>query len=383
MSHIHARSLEEAGGLRAALESAPRIALDCEAAGFHRYTDRLCLVQVSVGTATWVLDPLAFDVGELLRRPLEDLRLPVVMHGADFDLRLLRRDLGIRLRGLVDTQIQAALVGEEALGLSALLESRLSVRLSKKHQRADWAARPLSDEMLEYAADDTRYLAPLTDLLDAEVRAMGRTAWVEEECRALETVADETREPDPEDPVVRIKGAKDLPVREVAAIREALSWRDDIARQRDRAPFRVVGDAPLVQAVARRPRRTEDLLDVQGFPRRLAREEGKELLSRLRAVDALPAEELVPYPRHVRRGPGRPPPETEALVERLKRVRNQAAEEIGLPRGTLLSNQTLLEIARAAPTTREELLLVDGMRAWKADVVGDRLLARMEGSAGR
>ena len=119
MSHIHVRSAAEAEGLSKALETASRFALDCEAAGFHRYSDRLCLVQVTVSEDTWVVDPLAFDVTPVLRAPIEDPAKAVVMHGADFDLRLLSRDVGIRLRGLVDTQIQAQLIGEESLGLSS------------------------------------------------------------------------------------------------------------------------------------------------------------------------------------------------------------------------------------------------------------------------
>jgi ribonuclease D len=376
MSHIHVQSPGQAGELERDLGSARRIALDCEAAGFHRYSDRLCLLQLTVGERTYVIDPLAFDVTALLRGPVEDPDLPVIMHGADFDLRLLSRDLGIRLRGLVDTQIYASLIGEEALGLASLLESRLGVKLSKKYQRADWAERPLSDAMLEYAADDTRHLERLVDLLAADLDELGRRAWADEECEALERVADEPAdEGEPEDPVLRVKGARDLSPRQVTALREALEWRDEIARKRDRALFRVVGDGPLVEAVARKPSRVEDLADVRGFPRGIAREEGGDLLTRLRAVVEMSDSELTPYPRHVRRGPGRPPPELDALIDRLKDVRNQAAKELGLPRGTVLANAVIVGIAQAAPKTREELTAVDGMRSWKADVLGERLLA--------
>ena len=108
MSHIHVERREDAGELADALADAERIALDCEAAGFHRYSDRLCLVQITIDGATWTIDPLAFDLTELLRDALESADLPIVMHGADFDLRLLSRDLGIRVRGLQDTQISVS-----------------------------------------------------------------------------------------------------------------------------------------------------------------------------------------------------------------------------------------------------------------------------------
>ena len=375
MSYIHVEHVEDADALVDALGRADRIALDCEAAGFHRYSDRLCLAQVTAMGTTWTIDPLTFDPTDLLREPLERADLPVVMHGADFDLRLLSRDLGIRIRGLVDTQVYAALLGEEGLGLASLLESRIGVKLSKKYQRADWADRPLTDGMLEYAASDTMHLERLLDILADELAAMGRSSWANEECLALEAVADlPSDDEETLDPVTRIKGARHLPAREVTALREALAWRDDIARQRDRAVFRVVGDAPLIEAVGSHPRRVEDLLAIKGFPGGLARAEGKDLLRRLRAVRELDEAALVPYPKNVRRGPGRPPPELEATVDRLKSVRNSAAEDIGLPRGTLLSNAVLLEIAREAPRTLQDLSEIEGMRGWKVEVAGQRLL---------
>lgn len=377
MSHIYVESLDFAKGLMQDLARTDRFSLDCEAAGFHRYSDRLCLIQLSVEDRTYILDPLNFDPREVLKGPLEDPDVEVLMHGADFDLRLLSRDLGIRLRGLSDTQIYASLIGEDGLGLQSLLESRLGVKLSKKYQRADWAQRPLTESMLEYAAEDTRHLERLTELLLEDLDKLGRRAWAEEECRALETVADDVQEEEPVDPVTRVKGARELSARQVTALREALDWRDQIARDKDRAPFRVIGEPPLVEAVAQKPSRVEDLKDIRGFPKGLASSDGKELIRRLHSVTQLSDDELAPYPRDDNRGPGRPPPEVEARFRRLKEIRNRVADEMDLPRGTLLSNAVLTEIARVEPRNREELLRVDGMREWKADALGDRLLAEI------
>lgn len=361
-----------------ALESGDAIALDCEAAGFHRYSDRLCLVQLTTADGTdYILDPLAFDVTGVLRDPLEDPGVPLFMHGADYDMRLLDRDLGIRPRGLFDTQAAAALLGEPGLGLAALLERHLDVRLAKKFQRADWARRPLPDEMLEYAASDTRYLHELVAGLRARLEAAERLSWAEEEFRVLEAVQwDESAD---EDPVTRVKGARDLPPRGVTALREALDWRDEIARTRDRAPFRVAQDQLLVEIAGQPPADVDELSRMKGMNGRLAREAGSELVERLARVHELPQDELVGYPRPPRNGPGRPPPEVEELAERLKRIRNRRAEELGIDRGSLLPNATLLEIALAAPRTREELLGVPGMKRWQVEAVGGGLLTELGG----
>jgi ribonuclease D len=376
MSYRYIQDESQAGTLAEELGRVKRLALDCEAAGFHRYTDRLCLVQVSTDSQTYVVDPLSFDPTDLLRAPLEDPAVEIVMHGADFDLRLLDRDLGIRLGGLFDTQVAAALLGAEQLGLAALLETHLGVRLSKKHQRADWAERPLSASMLDYAASDTRHLMELADILRKSLGEAERVAWAEEECRALEANAFAAQEPDPaeQDPVLRVKKARDLPPRDVTALREALEWRDAIARRRDRAAFRVVGDPPLLEAVASSPRDTAELGNIKGFPGALARSEGKELLRRLKNVSRMPEEELKGYPRLRGRGPGRPPPEVEAVADRLKAARNRRADELGLDRGTLLSNGVIAAIALAAPRNAEALASVEGMRRWQVEAVGTELL---------
>jgi ribonuclease D len=376
MSYVHVREESEAGALAREMASSRRIALDCEAAGFHRYSDRLCLMQVTTDNETYVVDPLAFDPSELFRPVLEDPNIQIVMHGADYDLRLLDRDLGIHLRGLFDTQVAAALLGEEALGLQALLESRLGVTLSKKLQRADWAERPLTDAMLEYAADDTRHLISLADLLQHDLDEANRGAWVAEECRALENNATgaAVQDQEPPDPVARVKGARDLSPREVSALREALEWRDALARRRDKAPFRVVGDQPLIEAVLRRPLDTRELTSIRGFPKGLARAEGVDLLGRFDRVAQLPDAELVPHPRPQRRGPGRPPPEVEELAEKLKVARNRRAQELGIDRGALLANALITAIATKTPSDEASLAQVDGIRNWQVEAVGSALL---------
>lgn len=375
---------ERADDVSRALEGRSSIALDSEAAGFHRYSDRVCLLQLSVPSGkTFLLDPLAFDPSELLRPVLEDPGVEVLMHGADYDLRLLDRDLGIRLSGLFDTQVAASLLGETGLGLSALLERHLGIVLPKKYQRADWAIRPLPEEMLEYAAGDTLHLHDLVQILREALEVKGRMAWAKEEFARLEEVRWEETDED-RDPVLRVKRAWELDSRSVARLREALQWRDAQARARDRAPFRVAGDPALMLAAVANPGSRDELARISGFPPALAHSPaGDQLLGRFAAVDGLPAGDLVPHPPRERRGPGRPLPEEEELAERLKVARNRTAEALGLDRGTVLSNGIISEIARLAPTDTEGLLSIPGIRRWQVEVVGDDLLAVLRKGAAR
>lgn len=378
MSFVFIDDPQRVGPLVRALASGEPFALDCEAAGFHRYTDQLCLVQITTADGTdYIVDPITFDVSGILRGPIEDPDVPLYMHGADFDMRLLDRDLGIRPRGLFDTQAAASLLGEPGLGLASLLEKHLDVKLAKKYQRADWARRPLPEDMLDYAAADTRYLHDLVSILRAGLDETDRALWAEEEFRELESIRWE--EPEDEDPVTRVKGARDLGPREVAALREALEWRDGIARSLDRAPFRVAHDRILVEIAEQPPSDVQELSRMKGMNGRLAREAGGDLVERLERVRNLPHDDLVGYPPPTRNGPGRPPPEVEERMDRLKRVRNRRAEELGIDRGTLLPNASLLEIARVAPAAEDELVGVPGVKRWQVEAVGRGLLAEMGG----
>ncbi len=367
-----------AGAVQRALAGAAAVAVDCEAAGFHRYSDRLCLVQVSTPAETFVLDPLATPLADCLKPCLEAPDVSVLMHGAVFDLMLLRRDLGVETLGLVDTQVLASFAGESAVGLQALLERRLDVRVTKKFQRADWAARPLTREMIDYAAGDTRHLHRLAGVLRESVREQGRERWAEEECRRIEQAATAPTEEETVDPVTRVKGAGKLDDRIVTALREALRWRDGIARARDRAPFRVATDQALLAAVLAQPSDVDALGGIRGFPSRLARERGRGLLQALQKVQRMPSEMLAPYPSaHGRRKRERRP--DEAVLERLKAARNSAAVELGLERGRVIANHALRSVALAQPKNLAELASVTGVRRWQVEALGDALLEALAG----
>ncbi len=376
------RYVDTKGGLdevAAALRDTDRFALDCEAAGFHRYSDRLCLVQITAPGGTFLLDPLAVELRDTLEAPLADPDTEVVMHGADYDVRLLDRDLGLSISGLYDTQITAALLGLPALGLSALLEEHFGVRLSKKYQKADWAERPIPRPMREYAAHDTLHLLELRDRLHGRLDERGRGSWAEEEFRRLERVRFDTS--DGIDPVSRIKGVRDLAPRELARLRAAWSWRDTLARERDRATFRIAGDPVLLTVAMDNPASIEDLVEIQGMNGGLARGEGSSLLEALTRVNALPEEELRGLSHPERNGAGprmRPTPEEEERFQRLKAARNVLAEELGLDRAALISNSVLQEMAGAPPASLEELRQVEGVRRWQVEVMGARLMEAMK-----
>src|SRR5690349_7381822 len=220
----------------AALSKEPRVAADTEAASFHRYRDRIFLIQLSSPTRTEIIDPLALADLSPVGTLLGNAAVEKIFHDADYDLRTLDRDYGFRARRLFDTRIAAQLAGEPAIGLAALLEKYVGVKLAKEHQKADWSRRPLPAPMLAYAAADTEHLPALREALRGRLLALGRLAWAEEEFTRLEELR-WTGPPDGggADAFLRVKGAKALPPRQLAALRELYRWREGVAAELDRA----------------------------------------------------------------------------------------------------------------------------------------------------
>lgn len=353
------------------LATEPLLAVDTEAASFHRYEDRVYLLQISSRDRTAVVDPLAVERFDRFAAILADPQIEVIFHDADYDLRLLERQYGIRAARLFDTRIAAQFLNEPGIGLAALLQKYFGVTLNKKYQRADWSSRPLSDEMLAYAATDTHYLAKLRDELRGQLDALGRLSWVEEEFALLEGVAWAAVEPG-ESSYLRLKGAKALKGRQLALLRALYDWREGTARRLDRASFRILNNEPLFTMARQPPRTLEELQRVKGVgPETIARR-GAEILDAIEQAMAIAERDLPRLPRPARRAPD---PAADARLDRLKAARNLIAKRLDLAPGVACPNGTLEEIARQAPTTLDALEAIPSMRRWQREEFGKELLA--------
>jgi ribonuclease D len=349
-----------------------RLAIDTEAASYHRYSDRICLLQLSTSSVTAVVDTLRVPdlsmFGALLMTP----GVESVFHDADYDLRLLDRDHGVHAAKLFDTRVAAQLLGEPGIGLAALLEKYQGLSLDKKFQRADWSMRPLEPGMLEYAAADTHTLLPLRDLMEGKLRAAGRLEWAEEEFAISATVR--WGERIAEEAYLKVKGARLLKPRSLAVLRELFQWREEVAKKLDRASFRVMNPEMLLLLAELQPKEVGALKGIRGLSPDQVERRGKELIDAVARGLAVPEAEL---PRIERTR--RPPPDAafDARLDRLKVVRNMMAERFGLQAGVLCPNGTLEGIARRIPKTVAELLEVEGMRRWQAKEFGAELVAAL------
>lgn len=357
------------------IADAPSIALDTEGASFHRFVDRVYLMQLSTRTATAIVDPLPTGDLSALKTLVERPDIEIVFHDADYDLRLLRQDYGWATRHIFDTRIAAQLLGYKAFGLAALLELHFGISLDKKFQRADWSLRPLSDGMLQYASQDTMYLLALRDILHAELDAKGRLGWAAEEFARLEQT--QWAAEDVSQVYLKVKGARDLKRRELAVLRELVPWRDAVAKELDRATFRVVSNDVLLEICRVQPTTRQALGVIKGMPRGVLDQRGDIVLACVARAMALDEAALPKFPKAPR---WEKDPEFDDRAARLRAVRDEVAMKLELDPGVLCSREKLEAIARRLPTTIDELYDTPDLRKWQADLLGAGLLNGLKAS---
>jgi ribonuclease D len=349
------------------------LALDTEGASFHRFIDRIYLLQLSTREQTAIIDPIPIGTPTLLGDLLEDRDVEVVFHDADYDLRLLQQDYRWHVRNIFDTRVAAQLLGLRAFGLAALLEHYFGVKLDKKHQRADWSMRPLPQGMLDYAAQDTIHLLELRDRLKHDLEYAGRWDWAREEFALLEGT--KWGDDDSANAFLRIKGARDLTRRELAVLRELVPWRDSIARQLDRATFRVIGNEQLLDIARQQPASRDILGAIKGMPRALFESRGNEVLDAVKRGLAVPDAELPRFPKAARWDRD---PDFDVRVSALKTVRDEAATRLDLDPGVLCARDRLEAVARKNPMNRDELETIVELRQWQRAVLGESFLKALD-----
>ena len=355
------------------ISNVKELALDTEGASFHRFLDRIYLLQISTREQSAIIDPLPIGSPAKLGQLLESKNVEVVFHDADYDLRLLHQDYGWHATNIFDTRVASQLLGIKSFGLAALLEQFFEVKLDKKHQRADWSMRPLTPDMLAYAAQDTRYLLQLKDHMKGELKRRGRMHWAEEEFARLEGTRWEAE--DSMEGFLRIKGARDLSRRELAVLREVANWRNTVAAQLDRAMFRVMGNEVLLEIARRAPKSTSELGAIKGMPKGMIERAGADIVAAIRrGMDASEAE-LPKFPKGQRWNKDR---DFDDKVGRLKAVRDGAAMRLDLDPGVLCSRERLENVARSGAKTVQDLAAVPDLRRWQIEEMGEGFIRALQ-----
>jgi len=364
--HVYVREPATMESLIRHIGSAQRIALDTEADSLHNYFEKVCLIQLSIEGQHYLVDPLSDLHLSVFTEALAEK--PLILHGGDYDLRMLRVSLGFRPRRKVfDTMIAAQLLGIEQISLAALIERYFGIMIAKEGQKSDWSRRPLSEKQLRYAISDTRFLEPLAERLGRELSERERMDWHKESCQAMVESTGHDRLRDPEQ-AWRIKGSGRLTSRQLAYLRELWHWREQHARRANVPSFKIFSNQQLLELVQWLDSHPTVPLDQE-----------PKLLGNLRAARVRTLEEAIarvagmnPAQWPERKRHERPAVPTADVAERIDALRVECAriaKDLGILAATLAPRAALEAIALSLPRTVDEIMESGGLLRWQANLI--------------
>jgi len=349
------------GPLMAALDRVEEVTLDTEADNMYHYKTRVCLLQFLVVGEIFLVDVLApgIETKQLCPRLAQK---HLVMHGSDFDLRLLHAECGFRAKSIFDTMLAAQLLGRQRVGLASLLEEHFGVELDKEGQKANWSKRPIVPKLLDYAARDVAHLPELRTLLTRELAKRDRLEWLDQQCqRQIVAGAEGFAPPDEND--WRIGKSERLRGKGLTVLNAVWHWREQTAQRLDVPPFKVCSNEVLMRfAQAAEEGASESTVLAAHH---LGKRHERLIVSLTAAVRAGLERDPQTLPRRRGRDPSQSPLSTEELVrqDRLKADRDRVAARLEIEPTLIANRSQLAQIARA-PNKVSEVLL-----PWQAELL--------------
>jgi ribonuclease D len=359
------------------------VAVDAERASGHRYGQRAFLVQLRRdGAGTALIDPVTLPDLSGLNAVIGDAEW--VLHAASQDLPCLA-EVGLRPPLLFDTELGGRLAGYPRVGLAAMVEELLGLRLAKEHSAVDWSTRPLPEPWLRYAALDVEVLVDLRDRVAEELERQGKLEWAREEFATVVT----TPAPAPRvDPWRRTSGMHRVrDRRRLSAVRELWNARDSVARERDLSPGRVLADGAIVEAALAMPTTVTGLTSLPGFSGRGARRHARQWFDAVQAARGLPESQLPP--QHLPADGPPPPrvwverdPEAAARLGAARAVMTELAASLSLPVENLIAPDTIRRLSWTPPAEPgvegvRAALRGYGTRTWQVELVEQPLAVAM------
>ena len=347
-----------------------RIAVDTESNSLHAYRERVCLMQISTTKSDYLIDPLAIADLSALGPIFNNPRVEKIFHAAEYDLICLRRDFGFQFACIFDTMQAARVLGYPYVGLDNLLAEKFQVRMDKRHQKADWAARPLTAAQIDYARLDTHYLFKLRDLLEQELREKDRLELARDDFARLSRPEEPKEQKTNGSTWKRFSTRKDVNPRELTILAELCRRRDVIAEKLNRPPFKVVDDN-LLLAIARTPPEQKIDLAAIGLSSRQIRLWGGEILDGYKRGMSAPLLN--------RDLPKRPSDAIIKRLEKLKAWRKKIAQELKVESDIVLPKTYMHVFAENPPRSLHDVETVMADSPWRMRMYGSQILVLLGG----
>lgn len=347
----------------------PRIAVDTESNSLHAYRERVCLIQFSTSKHDYVVDPFVIADLRSLSAIFKNPKIEKIFHAAEYDLICMKRDFGFEFANLFDTMQASRVLGYQFVGLDNLLAEKFQVKMDKRHQKADWGARPLTPAQIDYARLDTHFLFELRDLLETELRERDRFELALEDF-ARACIVDEPKEKLNGSSWKRFGGRKDVSPRELTILHELCHRRDAIAEKMDRPPFKVIDDTLLLEIARKLPEKDVDLAGIGLTPKQI-RLWGGEMLSAIRRGAEAPLLK-----------PEQPTRPSEAMLKRLEKLKNwrkKIAQELKVESDIVLPKMYMNVLAENPPNNIHDVETVLAGSPSRFNHYGSQILGLLGG----
>ncbi len=367
VTHQRILSVEDFSPLEKALNRAPWIALDTESNSYFVYRERVCLIQINVEGSLFIIDPLAFDGSQLdpiapLRNHLTDPAKTVYLHGGEYDVAVMKREYGIAMNGVFDTQQAASFLGWPKTGYQTAVQNICGVHLAKAHSQYDWGKRPLDSAAVQYALDDVIYLPKVARDLQMAVADADLVQEVELANTAVMAAAPHAPNFNPAQ-ALGFKGAKDLNLDDTRRLVALHRWRDTVARRQDFPPGRLIANQALI-ALARQDPADMPALRRTRLQGKIVRTLGQSLL------DCLEDARCTPQALPVRPSRERPSAIYRQRETDLKRWRSEESKRREVPLQVVLPTRVLTRLAASGANALESIAELGSKRV---SLYGDRL----------
>lgn len=326
------------------IASQTRVGVDTESNSLHAFREQVCLLQFSTKKADYLVDPLAINDMSPLAPIFSDSKIEKIFHASEYDLICLRRDFGFSFSNLFDTMQAARVLGYTAVGLDKLLAEKFGIQMDKKHQKANWAARPLPEEQIQYAMLDTHYLSGLRDALEKDLIEKDMLGFALEDFKRV--CNEEQKQKVNGESWERFAGRKDLTIRQLTILSYLCKWRDHEAERLNRPPYKVVMDDVFLLLVKNPPEQKVDL-SAAGLSEKQIRLWGEVILRAIRQGEESPLVVRKPAPR-----------KSDAVLRRLEKLkawRKNLGLEMKVESDIILPKSYLAVLAETPPKTLDEL----------------------------
>ncbi len=346
------------------------IAVDLEADSMYHFKEKVCLIQMATHEINVVIDPLKIHDLSPLRPLFENPSIKKIFHGADYDVRSLYRDFKININNLFDTQVACMFLGISETGLEAVVKKWFKVTLDKKYQRKDWSKRPLSREMMTYAAKDTLYLIPLAKIFKEKLKKLGRLSWVNEECRYLSKVRPASANHEPL--YLKFNGAGRLDSRSLAVLEALLQYRKMIAKKKDRQHLKIFGNKSLMKLRNIKPYNLKMMEKTKVLSPKQIKFHGDAVIDITKKTLKIPKGSLPVYP-HKRTLPIHP--QIPKRIKAIKAFRDTVADELKIDPSLLFNKAVLTAIALKNP---KDIKLFEGIKViknWQKNEFGEKIIS--------